>query len=447
MKSFASCLIFSFASFLASAAEPSFDWVSAGGGAKNDKTRAICFDTAGNVFMAGEMTGDGTFGNQQVKCAGGMDFVLTKLDAQGRFLWARNIGGSLTDRGYGVATDAVGNAYVTGHFQSTDALIDGKALANEGDYDIFVAKFDAAGKQVWVRTAGGKGYDYGHGIAVDTQGDVVVTGAFVGDAKFGAAIVKGEGRPIFCAKYDGSGTLKWVKASTGKSSGSGHGIGIDSANNIYIAGSVSGEGAFDEVPIKPAQGQNTLLVKLNPDGKALWARTTAGGGLHEIAVDALGRTWVAGMFKGKATVGPDAYQSSGETDNDGFLLHYNPAGDLQWSRAIQSPKTDYCLGVATDNKGTAFVTGEFSETASLAGKRMTSRGATDIFVAAVDASGDLQWAIQAGGDKGDNAYTMAYHPNGHLVIGGAFAAPAQFAGKQVASSQTSDLYGACIILP
>lgn len=54
-----------------------------------------------------------------------MDMCLTKLDAAGKPLWVSGFGGSKTDRAYGVITDATGNAYVTGHFESTDAMANG----------------------------------------------------------------------------------------------------------------------------------------------------------------------------------------------------------------------------------------------------------------------------------------------------------------------------------
>jgi hypothetical protein len=426
----------------ATAAEPEFAWVSQGGGTKNDKTRAICTDREGNVFLAGEMTDDGVFGEHEVKSKGGMDFVLAKLDKDGRFLWVRNLGGSQVDRGYGVVTDKAGNAYVTGHFQSTDVNADGKALPNAGDYDIFVAKYDPSGKLLWIRTAGGKGYDYGHGIAVDSHGDVLVTGAVTGESKFGDKVVPGTGRPIFCAKYDANGTLKWVKASEGKDFSSGHGVALDGSDNIYLAGSTSGTGTFGNLPLSTAKGPSTLLIKLNPEGEPQWVRCSSGAGAHELAVDSTGRVWIAGMFKGQATVGDVVYQTTNAKDSDGLLAHYSASGDLQWSRVFQGPATDYCLGVATDGTGTVYVTGEFSATATFAGKSFVSKGATDIYVGALDGKGALKWMVQAGGPKGDNAYTMAWHPEGGLVIGGSCTLPAGFGSKNAEGGGGANLYGA-----
>jgi dihydropteroate synthase len=152
----------------------------------------VTVDREGNVFLTGEITGDATFGGITVKSAGGMDFVLAKLDAAGKLLWVRHGGGSLVDRGYGVVTDAQGNCYVTGHCESTDAEFDGVKLENAGGYDAFVAKYDRDGKLVWIHSMGGKGYDYGHGVAVDGNGDLVVVGAVAGSAVFGDTVLESE---------------------------------------------------------------------------------------------------------------------------------------------------------------------------------------------------------------------------------------------------------------
>jgi hypothetical protein len=430
------------------AATPIFEWVAAGGGAKSDKSRAVTFDREGNVFLAGETTDDGTFGDQKRTGLGGTDFFLTKVSPEGKFLWVRSLGGSLVDRGYGVATDSAGNAYVTGHYQSTDAQANGQTLPNAGDYDIFIAKYDTTGTLLWIKTAGGKGYDYGHGIVVDSKGDIVVTGAIAGEAKFGDVTVNAGSttRPIFCAKYDSEGKLKWVKATGGKFSGSGHGLGVDANDSIYIGGSGGGAGTMDGVTLD-AKSQAGVVLKLTPEGKGVWAATMPGvpsAGFHEIAVDTAGRTWCAGMFKGALNGGP--VHTTGDKDNDGVLAHFSPEGKLVWSHVVQGPATDYCLGVATDNTGRSFVTGEFSDTATFAGQTLKTQGSTDIFTAAFDVKGGLEWLVQSGGIKGDNAYCMAWHPSGRLIISGACVAPATFGNQTMTSPGGAEAYGAVLRL-
>ena len=425
---------------------PAFEWAASASGVKNEKTRGIAVDREGNVFLTGEATDEVKFGNSTVKSGGGADFFLTKLDAKGQFLWAHMGGGSLVDRGYGVATDAAGNSYVTGHYQSTDADFSGAKLPNRGDYDVFVAKYDRAGKLAWIQTAGGKGYDYGHAIAVDGKGDVVISGAVVGEAEFGDVKIPNEpGSHIFCAKYHADGRLVWAKAATGKAGGSGHGIAIDGQDNIYIGGLSSGSGQFGDKPLVTPKGSSAVVAKLSPQGDVQWITQQVGEPsclFHEITCDKEGRGWASGMFKDRATLGGETFTTTGDKDSDAFLSHFDTNGKLLWSRVGQGPAVDYGLGVATDGRGNSFLTGEFTATFKLGGAELQSRGSTDVYVAKFDDKGALRWIAQGGGDKGDNAYTMVCDAEGNLFFGGSFGGTAKFDGASITSAGSNDLYGA-----
>jgi hypothetical protein len=423
---------------------PSFAWAASGGGLKNDKTRCVNVDREGNVFLVGEATDEIKVGGQTIASHGGMDFFVAKLNPQGKFLWAHTEGGSLVDRGYAVACDAAGNAYVTGHYQSTDATFGGNAVPNRGDYDLFVAKYDRDGKMEWVRTAGGKGYDYGHAIAVDEHGDVVVSGAVVGEADFDGVTIPNEpGGHIFCAKYHADGKLAWVKATSGKTNGSGHGIAVDGAGNIYIGGMSSGAGEFGGKPLITPTGTSAVVVKLSPAGEVQWIAQQFGEKsclFHEITCDREGRNWASGMFKMKATFGGESFTTTGEKDSDAFVSHFDAQGQLLWTRVGQGPGIDYGLGVATDGKGSSFLTGEFTETFKLGGQEVHSRGSTDIYVAKFDEKGGLRWITTAGGDKSDNAYTMVCDGNGDLLLAGSFGGTAKFGDAEVTSAGSNDFY-------
>ena len=161
------------------------EWVKQEGGSKHDKIRGITVDAKGNCYVTGEFTDEAVFADRKVTSLGNMDFVLAKYSPTGKLLWLQTAGGSEIDRGYSVSVDAKGSSYVTGHFQSPTFRIGDQTFTNHGDYDYFVAKFDADGKFQWARSGGGTGYDYGHGIAVTPQGDAYVTGSFAGQVTLG----------------------------------------------------------------------------------------------------------------------------------------------------------------------------------------------------------------------------------------------------------------------
>lgn len=422
---------------------PGFAWAVSGGGKLSDKVRGACFDTEGNVVIAGETTEGAKFAGVDIPAAAGMNFFLAKLDADGKRLWVRTGGGGLIDRAYGVATDREGNCYVTGHYQSPDAEFDGVKLPQRGTYDIFIAKYDRDGRLVWIETAGGAGYDYGHGIAVDGRGDVIVTGAVVGKGKFGDVEVGNDtGAHIFCAKYHRDGKLAWVKVAEG-AGGAGHGVAIDGGDQIYIAGITSGSGRFGAQPLVTPKGSSAVVAKLSPAGEVFWIAQQFGEAsclFHELACDAEGRVWACGMFKGRATFGRETFTTTGPKDSDAILSHFAPDGKLVWTRVGQGPAVDYGLGVATDGQGNAFLTGEFTADFRLGGATLQSRGGVDVYVAKFDSSGTLRWITQAGGTTGDNAYTLARDAKHRIVIGGSFSGTAKFGDTEITSGSATDLY-------
>jgi len=120
------------------------------------------------------------------------------LPAQ-ELVWARDAGGPTTtgalDFAYDMAVDASGNSYVVGCFggAGTFGLGDPNqtVLNAAGSSDVFVAKYDAAGRLAWAKRAGSPlgafASDAGFGIAADAAGDCYVTGASTAPRRSGPA--------------------------------------------------------------------------------------------------------------------------------------------------------------------------------------------------------------------------------------------------------------------
>jgi hypothetical protein len=139
------------------------------------------------------------------------------------YQWAKRMGGSDSDQGNAIATDANGNVYVTGDFEGTadfDPSAGTANLTSTGTLDIFLAKYDASGNLLWANRMGGQLTDRGNSLAVDGSGNVVVTGGFRGivdfDPSVGTANLTSVGnQDIFVAKYDASGNYLWANGMGG----------------------------------------------------------------------------------------------------------------------------------------------------------------------------------------------------------------------------------------
>ena len=152
----------------------------------DNKGFGIATDSDGNVWATGYFNGsidiDGD-GNNDLTSNGGTDSYVAKFDPDGTLLFALNIGGSSNDEGTGIATDSDGNAWATGYFNSSSIDIDGDGnndLTSNGLFDSYVAKFDRNGDLVKALNIGGSSYDYGSGIATDSNGNAWTTGLFKG---------------------------------------------------------------------------------------------------------------------------------------------------------------------------------------------------------------------------------------------------------------------------
>ena len=205
-------------------------WDKTLGGSGTDVGYRVAIDSSDNIIVIGYTGSDG---------AGGDDLLVAKYNSSGTLLWDKTLGGSLNEYGRDVAIDSSDNIIVTGQTSSDGA----------GGIDLLVAKYDSSGNLLWDKTLGGTGSDRGYGVAVDSSGNIIVTGQTNSD---GAGDYD-----VLVAKYDSSGTLLWDKTLGGTGSEIGRGVVIDSSDNIIVIGYTNSDGA----------GSNDLLVaKLHPDG-------------------------------------------------------------------------------------------------------------------------------------------------------------------------------------
>ncbi|MBI4671596.1 MAG: SBBP repeat-containing protein [Chloroflexi bacterium] len=231
-------------------------------------------------------------------------------------VYAGYIGGSGYDRGYGIAVDAAGNAYVTGYTHSTDATFPvtiGPDLTHNGDADVFVAKVKADGTGlVYAGYIGGSKPDKGYGIAVDAAGNAYVTGyTNSGDGTFPVIIgpdliYNGGYDDAFVAKVKADGTsLAYSGYIGGKSNEHGNAIAVTPSGTAYVTGYTNSSQATFPVTLGPDLTYNgngidpdAFVAKVMADGSQLMYAGYIGGSSQDvgagIAVDEHGYAYVTG---------------------------------------------------------------------------------------------------------------------------------------------------------
>jgi len=142
----------------------------------------IATDSAGNAYVVGYTRSSDfpvTPGAFDVSFNGLRDGLVAKLNPNGDSLaWATFFGGSDFDVANGIALDSLGDVYIVGVTYSADFPVTMGAFDTSfnGGYDAFVARFTGDGVLIWATYLGGTRMDEGHGIALDSSGNVVVAG-------------------------------------------------------------------------------------------------------------------------------------------------------------------------------------------------------------------------------------------------------------------------------
>lgn len=214
-------------------------WVQSAGSTNDDRGLGIAADPGGNVYATGYFLETASFGAQSVTSVGGYDIFTTKYNGNGEVQWVRSAGSNNHDYGQSIAVSAAGNPVVTGGFRNT-AFFDGTNVTSAGDWDVFIAKYNTAGSFISVRSAGGPGYDYGYGIALDAADNAYVTGVYTGTAKFGTTAKTSAGSfDLFVTKYTGGSGFQWVQSVGGVNDELGAGIAVSAANDVFFTGSYS----------------------------------------------------------------------------------------------------------------------------------------------------------------------------------------------------------------
>jgi len=286
-----------------------------------------------------------------------------------------------------MAVDTAGNVYVTG-------TSDGLATL----YDFATVKYDANGNELWVARYDGLANetDEAHSLAVDPAGNVYVTGH---GTESGTGI---SGYDYVTVKYDPDGNELWVARYNGAGSGGdlGTDLRIDPLGNAYVSGSSEGDGTDVDY----------VTIKYDPDGNELWVARFNGptddSDLPQaLALDDAGHAYVTGFGAGAIPGGIDY-----------VTIKYDPDGNERWvGRYVGPSGYSRARSIAVDQEGNVYVTGDSSEP-NPNGPGLSEDYATVKY----DADGNELWVARhdAPQDGKAFAYDVAVNQEGKVYVTG-----------------------------
>jgi uncharacterized protein (TIGR03437 family) len=253
----------------------------------------VAVDSQGNIFVAGQTLSSTlpiTAGAAQSTYGGNTDGFIAKYSPAGALLWCTYFGGSAYDYATALAVDSTGNVVVTGLTQSTNLpVLNAFQGTLQGNSNAFVVKLNPTGQILYSTYLGGSGGIQGNAIAVDAAGSAYLTGRTTSEDFPGQP--PGTVGETFVAKLDAAGALVYSFIYSRNITGP-RGIAVDASGSAYVVGQ-------PEVPTYPSLHLNLAFVfKLSPDGTHLLYESFFGGSQNNdeaaIAVDSAGAVYIAG---------------------------------------------------------------------------------------------------------------------------------------------------------
>ncbi len=404
-------------------------WAQAGGDVSDQFSTSLATDAQGNTVIAGYFSGTLKLGTTSLISSGsGDDYFLAKFDKAGALLWASKYGTS-GDNGNSakVAIDKNGNITMAGNLRGT-VNFGGATLVASGLEDVFVASFDSQGAHRWSKKFGDGSDQYATDVAVDSAGNVIITGALRGTLNFGGAnLTTADAGDIFLAKLaSADGAHLWSKrfgdgGGQTASDQTGYAVTVDSGNNITITGSFATSVYFGGATLlATSDSRDIFLAKFDSNGAFGWSATfETSANSHNssgdrIATDSSGNILLAGRIGTATDFGGGSLPVQG--GYNAYLAKFSAAGVHIFSKKFGLSGYASINGVTSDASDNIVIAGTFSGTADFGGGVITSGsiGNNDIFLAKLTGTGAYTWskvfgdsAVQYPADVGIDAQSKS----------------------------------------
>jgi hypothetical protein len=383
--------------------------------------------------------------------------------ADGDLLWASVLGGGGECRTFDVATDAAGNVYILGgfygYFGETVDLDPGPGVVIRSSPDpaVFLVKLDAAGNYLWDRE-----WDLGWygpidtllSLAVDTGGNVYIGGVFCSthdfDPNFGTCYLSpnfpsSSTYSAFVLKLDTNGNFRWAKSIgasvIGTDSCLERQLAIDPSGNVILIGTFHDSADFDPGPgvamltiqYEPCK-RNVFIVKLNPDGNLVWAKSLEGAPWQlcqetsKVTTDAEGNIILAIPHSSAFDVDPGEGVVLVPDVPGTALVKLDAAGNLVWAQPKEGAGFPLCVDISAKNGTDILLVGAFGGLVDLdpgPGTVLRNGGSVldqveSTFLMKLNGSGDFCWVKTMAGEKSSFARSVTVDTDGNVYAAGLY---------------------------
>ena len=428
------------------AQDAKLDWVKTLWGYSTGYGHTIKLDKSGNIYTMGNFAFDTDFDpgpKQKVLKARGdyQDIFISKLDANGNFLWAKRIGGWYEENGLSMDLDPQGNILICGFFQdSVDFDPDSSVhnLYSWGGHDAFILKLDNEGKFLWVGAITGPNWDLAYCIKTDYLGNIFVSGEYKvnGYIEIGSYSYKlsNEGQKKgYLLKLAPDGKIDWVIESVGNKDQTGNTLGVDKTGNVWWAGRFDGNVDMDpglaQFKLYSQGFSDVFIGKYSPSGKFIWAGTIGGLGedfVSSIEIDSKNDVLLAGSFKQNIDLNPgiSIKEFNSKGDFDFYMIKTDSAGNFLWGKTVGSDSTDILNSITLDKDDNIYATGSYFGKVDFnpgqTAQNAVSKGESDIFICKLNSNGQTNWVKSMGSEYKDFGYSIIVDMEKQIFTTGGF---------------------------
>ena len=397
---------------------------------EDDYTYAVASNSKGESVVAGMFSGTMWIGFNPPRpyvSKGENDIFITKYNASGAMQWRKIIGSSENEQAMSVDMDEEGHVVVTGAFRST-LKFGWHTLTSQGGSDAFTVFYESDGTVRWAQQGMCLNTLSGHGVAIDKDQNVYVTGSFYNKwCSFGTTTLTNAGLwDAFIVKYDKDGNVIRARSAGGPEADTGEDITVDSNGNIYFTGKFQGSIQFSRPIGSPitltSRGKSDIyLAKYGTVGTAIWAKQA--GSWDEdwgpsVALDKMGNPILTGIFNSSLKL--ESFTWLGWGMNDSFIAKFDYHGNVQWGHAFGGTGNESAHDIAVDDMGNSYVTGHFNSRLQVGEMNLEPTDGYDIFLAAFNDTGTPIWARSAAGQGDESCHGVAVDDGGNCYIAGAF---------------------------
>jgi hypothetical protein len=429
--------------------DPQIRWLTYVGGNSNDAiSDRIIVDQFGYLIVRGETSSADFPVSTTSTLHGSNDAFVAKFTKGGQKVWAVYFGGNNIDseRNLGdIGVDSVGNIFLMGSTSSATGFPVTSGTFQQtyggGSFDAYVAKLDYTGSLIWATYCGGSGRDVGYGLAVDRDGNVIISGETESSnfpASTGAyktAKASGDFADGFLAKFSGSsGQRLWATYYGGSANYAelAWSVIADKNNDLIVTGMTSAL----NFPVTSGAIQTTyaggifdaFIAKFGTGGNLIWS-TYYGGGHTDAAYNADFDSQnniivVGGTGSYNFPVSTTAIQTTLKgTGNyyDCFILKLDSNGQRLWATYYGGTVADMASAITIDSEDNIVVTGFTTSTnfsVTVDAEQTNLRGSQDAFLLKLNSQGQMLYASYVGGSNIDDGLGVAVDLDDNPIIAG-----------------------------